>query len=221
MTMLEMNELLLFSLGTFISLFSIVDPFMAAPMFVLLTRGQTDAVRRTTARKASTYVFWILTLFFISGSLILTFFGVSIDALRIAGGLMILSTAYGMLSRKDRLEPAETQEAAAKVEHHEDISFSPLAMPLLSGPGAIAVLIGMTSEAKNWSHYWAIWLVIALVSVSCYFVLRASDKIMARLGPTMVSAFTRIMGFILLGVGVQFVVNGLEPILTRIVLHAK
>jgi multiple antibiotic resistance protein len=209
------NDWLLFFVGTFISLFSIVDPLMAAPLFVTLTDGELPAEREKLARRASSYAFAILVLFFVTGSLILNFFQISIDALRIAGGLMILASAYGMLGQKESLDADEQKEATTK----EDVAFSPLAMPILSGPGAIAVIIGMTTNAGGFgTKYLLILLAILAVCISSYWTLCISDKIMQRLGSTMVKSFTRIMGFILLCIGVQFIVNGVVPILKH-VLH--
>ncbi len=214
---IDMNELLMLFIGTYISLFSIVDPLMAAPVFVTLTDGQTASQRDAVARRASLFSFAILSIFFITGSLILNFFQISIDALRIAGGLMILSSAYGMINKQATLNADEEQEAQRKAVSHDDVAFSPLAMPILSGPGAIAVIIGMTTNANgSWLNYLVIVLAILAVSFSSYLVLRISDTMMQRMGPTVVKAFTRIMGFILLCVGVQFIVNGITPVLTRI-----
>lgn len=191
---------------------------MAAPLFVTLTDGETPKQREFLARRSSAYAFIILSLFFVTGSLVLNFFQISIDALRIAGGLMILSTAYGMVNKKESLRPDEEQEARVKVTTHEDIAFSPLAMPILSGPGAIAVIIGMTTNAGGFGiKYLLILFAILAVCVSSYITMRISDKIMHKMGPTMVRSFTRIMGFILLCIGVQFMVNGVVPILTHVI----
>lgn len=217
----DLNELFLFFIGTFVSLFSIVDPPMAAPLFVTLTDGHTPEERNQVARRASLFSFAILGIFFVTGSLILNFFQISIDALRIAGGLMILSSAYGMLNKKDSLDETEEKEAKKKANRHDDIAFSPLAMPILSGPGAIAVIIGMTTNTGgSVPKYLVILLAIMAVCFSGYVTMRVSDKIMNRMGPTIVKAFTRIMGFILLCVGVQFLVNGISPILFT-ALHGK
>lgn len=215
------QELFMFFIGTFISLFSIVDPPMAAPLFVTLTDGLTPTERNQVARRASLFSFAILGIFFITGSLILNFFQISIDALRIAGGLMILSSAYGMLNKPETLDETEEKEARKKAKKHDDIAFSPLAMPILSGPGAIAVIIGMTANAGgSISKYIVILLAIMAVCFSSYITMRISDTIMNRMGPTIVKSFTRIMGFILLCVGVQFMVNGISPLLS-IALHGK
>jgi multiple antibiotic resistance protein len=209
----EFNELLLFFVGAFVSLFSMVDPPMAAPVFVTLTQGMTSVEQKRLAWRASICVLAILLVFFAAGSLILNFFGISIDALRIAGGLMILNNAAGMLQQKSKLDAQEEREA----EQRDDLAFSPLAMPLLSGPGSIAALIGMTADAKDWLHYGAIFLVIVLVALSCYWCLRISTKLVQKVGETTLKSFTKIMGFILLCVGVQYLVNGIKPILTTII----
>jgi multiple antibiotic resistance protein len=218
---INLNDMFMLFIGTYISLFSIVDPLMAAPVFVTLTDGQTPAQRNAVAQRASMFSFAILSIFFITGSLILNFFQISIDALRIAGGLMILSSAYGMINKQASLNADEEEEAKIKAITHDDIAFSPLAMPILSGPGAIAVIIGMTTNANgSWLNYLVIVVAILAVSFSSYLVLRISDTLMQRMGPTIVKAFTRIMGFILLCVGVQFIVNGVSPVLAR-AMHLK
>jgi len=189
---------------------------MAAPVFLSLTGDLTTKEKADLAWRASLNVMGVLLAFFIAGELILGFFGISIDALRIAGGLMILNSGYNMLNKKERLNEEEQAEASQK----EDLAFSPLAMPLMSGPGSIAVLIGMATEAKDWPHYVIIALVILTVSLTCFAVLSASGPLVARLGETLMKSFVRIMGFILVGVGVQFMVNGIQPILINILIQA-
>ena len=203
------NELLLFFVGSFVSLFSIVDPLLAVPVFASLTQKYSAKQKKETAKKATLYVFWILVIFFIAGGLILKFFGISLEGLRIAGGLMIIGSAIEMLQKKDKLLPAEQQES----EEKDDIAFAPLAMPILSGPGAIAVMIGMTTDAKTVFHYGIILIIICLVAFSCYIFLILAHVIAHKMGTTMMKSFTRIMGFLLLCVGVQYIVNGVMPLL--------
>ena len=203
------NEFFLFFIGSFVSLFSIVDPMVAVPVFVSLTEKYSSRKRVQIAKEASFYVLWVLLVFFITGGLILKFFGISLEGLRIAGGLMIIATAIEMLQKKERLLPQEQEES----EEKEDIAFSPLAMPILSGPGSIAVIIGMTTDAKSFLHYLVIFLVICLVALSCYIFLRLAHLILQKLGSTIMRSFNRIMGFILLCVGVQYIVNGVMPLL--------
>ncbi len=206
------NELLLFFIGSFVSLFSIVDPLLAVPVFASLTQKYTAKQKIETAKRASLYVFGILIVFFIAGGLILKFFGISLEGLRIAGGLMIIGSAIEMLQKKDRLLPQEQQES----EEKDDIAFSPLAMPILSGPGAIAVMIGMTTDAKTFLHYIVIMIIICLVAFSCYIFLILAHAIAHKMGNTMMKSFTRIMGFMLLCIGVQYIVNGIMPLLKTV-----
>jgi multiple antibiotic resistance protein len=206
-------ELASFTVGSFVSLFSMVDPPMAAPVFVSLTQGMPHHEQKKLARRVAVFVFCILLVFFVAGSLILGFFGISIDALRIGGGLMIMSNAVGMLNQPKRLDADDEREA----ELRDDIAFSPMAMPLLSGPGSIASLLNMALDAKDWLHYAAILLVLILIAFSCYWTLRLSSRLVRAVGETTLKSFTRIMGFILLCVGVQYLVNGVTPIFTKIV----
>lgn len=204
-----MNEFFLFFIGSFISLFSIVDPMLAVPVFVSLTEKYSAKKRIQIAKDASLYVLGILLVFFIAGGLILRFFGISIEGIRIAGGLMIMATAAEMLQKKERLLPQEQQES----EEKEDTAFSPLAMPILSGPGSIAVIIGLTSDARIIQHYLIILLVILLVTLICYIFLSLAHIIAQKMGTTMMKSFNRIMGFILLCIGVQYIVNGVMPLI--------
>jgi len=206
------NEFLLFFVGSFVSLFSIVDPLLAVPVFVSLTEKYTPQKRIAIAKQASIYAFGIMLLFFIAGGVILTFFGISLEGLRIAGGLMIIGSAIEMLQKKEKLLPKEQTES----EEKDDIAFSPLAMPLLSGPGSIAVIIGMTTDAKSWLHYPVILLTIILVAILCYAFLRLAPFISQKMSATTISSFNRIMGFILLCIGVQYIVNGVMPLLKTV-----
>ena len=204
-----MQDIFLFFIGSFVSLFSIVDPLLAVPVFVSLTEKYSSQKRIEIANQASLYVLGTLLVFFIAGGLILKFFGISLEGLRIAGGLMIITSAIEMLQKKERLLPQEQQESEVK----DDIAFSPLAMPILSGPGAIAVIIGMTTDAKSFLHYVAILLTIILVAFFSYVFLRLAHTISQKMGDTMMKSFNRIMGFILLCIGVQYIVNGVMPLL--------
>ena len=204
-----MQEISLFFIGSFVSLFSIVDPLLAVPVFASLTEKYSFEKRKEIAGLASVYALGVMLVFFIAGGLILKFFGISIEGIRIAGGLMIIGSAIDMIQKKERLLPKEQEESEVK----NDLAFSPLAMPLLSGPGSIAVIIGMTSDAKTFSHYMVILLVIFLVAFLCFIFLRLAPFISQKMGSTAMSSFNRIMGFILLCIGVQYIVNGVMPLL--------
>jgi multiple antibiotic resistance protein len=159
----------------------------------------------------------ILVSFLIGGSFIMKFFGISLPGLRIAGGILLTGIGMGMLSaaRVDPNAEAEQREAARR---KLDISFSPLAMPMLSGPGSIAVTLGFSSLATTWLDYLAIIAGIVTVALLTYAVLRVSGRLVGFIGPVGVNAMTKIMGFLIMSIGVQFVVNGVLGIATDPVL---
>ena len=200
-------------LGTFIGLLPVINPLAAAPTFLAITEGDSDERRREQARKGSFYMVGILGCTLIGGTFIMNFFGISIPGIRIAGGILMTGIGMGMLSthRGDSAEEAAEREAARrKVE----ISFSPLAMPMLSGPGSIAVTLGFTSLATGWLDYVAIIAGIVTVALITYTVLRVSGRLVGLIGPVGVNAMTKIMGFLIMSMGVQFVVNGILAIAT-------
>ena len=200
-------------LGTLIGLLPIINPLSAGPTFLAITEGDSEARRREQALKGSFYMVAILVSFLIGGTFIMNFFGISIPGLRIAGGILLTGIGMGMLAtKKASLDTdAEQQEAARR---KVDISFSPLAMPMLSGPGSIAVTLGFTSLATNWFDYVAIIAGIVTVALITYTVLRLSSRLVGLIGPVGVNAMTKIMGFLIMSMGVQFVVNGVLAIAT-------
>jgi multiple antibiotic resistance protein len=200
-------------LGTFIGLLPIINPLAAAPTFLAITEGDSAARRREQARKGCFYMVGILVSFLIGGTFIMNFFGISIPGLRIAGGILMAGIGMDMLAtRKDAAKPDDEEREAARKK--VDISFSPLAMPMLSGPGSIAVTLGFTSLATTWTDYIAIIAGIISVAVLTYLVLRLSGRIVGLIGPVGVNAMTKIMGFLIMCIGVQFVVNGVLNIAT-------
>lgn len=201
-------EIVSYVLSTLAALIPIVNPFATAPMLVSMTGSLTDAERLDVIRRACLYVFFILAAFLVAGGLIMQFLGISIPGLRIAGGLVISVVGFGMLFSA----PTGSRSADAERSPQRDIAFTPLAMPSLAGPGSIAVVIGMSTTAQAGDSVIArhvlIAVGIALTAVFCYFVLRSATSLARLLGPSGVSAMTGIMGFLLVCIGVQFVING-------------
>ena len=200
-------------LGTVIGLLPIINPLAAAPTFLAITEGDDAQRRREQARKGCFYMVAILLSTLIGGTVIMKFFGISIPGLRIAGGILMGKIGLGMLEsqKPDAIEVLDEHEAARQ---KMDISFSPLAMPMLSGPGSIAVTIGFTSLATGWVDYVAITVGIVFVAVLTYIVLLLSGKMAGLIGPVGLNAMTKIMGFLIMCIGIQFVVNGLLAIAT-------
>lgn len=211
--MSNVNHLWAIFLGTVIGLLPIINPLAAAPTFLAITEGDDDERRRDQARKGCLYMVMILVSTLIGGTVIMSFFGISIPGLRIAGGILMTGIGMSMLAPQkiDQQEIIEEHEAARR---KIDISFSPLAMPMLSGPGSIAVTIGFTSLATGWIDYVAIITGIVCVALVTYVVLRLSGKMAGLIGPVGVNAMTKIMGFLIMCIGVQFVVNGVLAIAT-------
>lgn len=216
MEWLQIKDLGLYTTGmfgllvaSFSSIFSIANPIAAMPVFLSLTREDTDEYRAQQAQKASFYAFVVLVVFLFAGTYILSFFGISLPGIRIAGGLMIMRSAYSMLSPEEsgkKLTRKDRVEAMGK----EDISFSPLAMPLLSGPGSIAVVISLASQANDFVDFLVITGAILLVAIACFLILRISPWAVRYIGSTGMNVMTRMMGFIALAIGVQFIINGVS-----------
>jgi len=195
--------------ASFTSLFSVANPTAVMPLFISLTETYSDEERRSTARWTSIYMFLILIIFLLSGTIILSFFGISIAGIRIAGGLIIMRAAYSMLN-PDKTGRKLTEEDEIDARNKNDISFSPLAMPMLSGPGSIAVVIGFASQATTMADYIIHGVSISLVVLIAYGVLRLSPMIMRHMGTIGMNIMTRMMGFIALAISVQFILSGIS-----------
>ncbi len=189
------------------SLFSVLNPLGAIPVFLSLTADYTPEERNKTSLMTSIYIILILMSFFWAGTYILGFFGVSIAALRGAGGLVIMMSGFALLSgnmTKRRVGEKVREEAMEK----EDISFTPLAMPIISGPGSISLLIGYFSDYPDLNKKLIIASVIIIVGIIIYVVLRFSPVLFKLLGQSGLKAVARIMGFIVLAIGIEYIVSG-------------
>ncbi len=195
--------------ASFTSLFSVVNPLAAMPVFLSLTNRFEAEERSRTAKWASIYMFGVLILFLLIGTFVLSFFGISLPGIRIAGGLIIMRAGYAMLNPEDPGKKLTDEDEAAAMEK-EDISFSPLALPLLSGPGSIAVVIGFASQATSISDYVVNGISILLVVVVSYILLRLAPISVKYIGQTGLNVMTRLMGFIVLAISVQFILSGIS-----------
>ena len=164
-----------------------------------------NSERNLTAMKTAMYVFGILVVFMFFGRFVLNFFGISLPVLKIAGGLIVAHTAWGMVTASGRMTPAETDEAAGKA----DISLTPMAMPILSGPGSIGVVMGLAATANGMTTYLGIVIGIAALALSVFLFLRLGGPLVAKLGPGAVAGITRIFGFLIFAVAVQLVWDGI------------
>jgi multiple antibiotic resistance protein len=200
-------------LGTVIALLPMINPLAAAPTFLAITEGDSLERRLEQLRHACFYMVALLVSFLLGGTFIMSFFGISIPGLRIAGGLLVAGIGSTMLMSPGR-DPKRSDPAEEEARAKRDVSFSPLAMPMLSGPGSIAVTIGFTSLATHWLDYVAITLGIMLVAGITYGTLRLSERVVRVIGVNGMNAMSKVMGFLILCIGIQFVVNGVLGIAT-------
>ena len=199
-----MQQLLAEVIATFLALLPIANPIGAVPLFYSLTALDSKPYRQKQARQTSVNVICVLIIFFLAGRLILEFFDLSLGVLRIAGGLLIAQTAWEMVTVRPRLTPPEREEVAEK----EDISFTPMAVPMLSGPGAIGVVMGLSAKSSHLLDHLGALIGILLLGGMIYFCLSVGDRVMARLGKSGVGAFNRVLGFFILAIAVQFIAEG-------------
>ena len=192
------------ALATFLALFPIVDPFGGIPVFFAMTSTWTASERRNTALKTGMWVCLILVTFLFFGRFVLHFFGISLPVLKIAGGLIVANTAWGMVTSTARISPAESHEAESK----DDISLTPLAMPLLSGPGSIGVVMALAAHVDNAAAYLGMIIGIAAIGFSVVLFLWMGGPLQRRLGPGALGAINKIFGFLILAIAVQLVWNG-------------
>ncbi|HEY4905313.1 MAG TPA: MarC family protein [Candidatus Sulfotelmatobacter sp.] len=190
---------------TFLALFPIVDPFGGVPIFFTLTSSWDSRDRSRTAWKTGMWVFIILVTFLFFGRFVLYFFGISLPVLKIAGGLIVANTAWGMVTSTARITPAESHEAEVK----EDISLTPLAMPLMSGPGAIGVVMALAAHIDSKASYLGMIIGIGGIALSVALFFWLGGPLVRRLGPSAVGAINKIFGFLILAIAVQLVWNGI------------
>jgi len=190
------------------ALLPITNPLGALAAYAGLTGSFTPAEVRRQATMTAVYVFAILAVFALLGSLVLEAFGISLGALQIAGGLVVAHSGFGMIVPREGFTAAEKDHAATK----EDVSFSPMALPLVAGPGAIGVVIALSARHPGIAERGAIVVAVAVLAVVIGLLLRFGTPLVARLGPTGIGALTRIIGFLILAIGVELVVHGVQAV---------
>ena len=146
----------------------------------------------------------MLAVFFLVGRLVLGFFGISLPVLRIAGGLIVGHTAWEMVTARTRITTSENKAAVDQ----EDVSFTPMAVPMISGPGAIGVVIGLSTKATQWSDYVGCVLGIIGFGIVLYLFLVLGEPLIERFGETGMGALNRILGFFILAIAVQLIADG-------------
>ncbi|MDT8357211.1 MAG: NAAT family transporter [Methanomicrobiaceae archaeon] len=213
------GDLLSFILLSFSSLFIIVNPLGATLFFVSLTEEVSREDRATMAKEACIIAAAILLLFAIAGTYILLLFGITLEAFRIAGGILLFGIGMEMVYAR----PSRTKMTATEKYEGidaESIAVMPLAIPIISGPGAIATTVVLTNEAFQY-HVFSFAIVILSIILTIgitYLLLRNSEKISERIGQREYRVINRLMGILLIAIAVQFVITGISiifPALTQ------
>lgn len=198
----------------FAALFVITNPFGNIGVFVSLTEGDSDSFKKQQAMKAAFYSFGLLFVFFVGGQYILNFFGITLDGIQIGGGLIIARIGFGLLAGQ-KSHPADSKEAKEAIEK-EDVSFCPLAMPIVAGPGGIAVVLTAANKMDLvLMDYVTITAAIAASCIVVWICFRESTWVAKLLGETGMTAITKIMGFIIICIAIQMVITGTHGVLSE------
>lgn len=204
---MDSGDYILYFVYVFSSIFVIVNPIEATMVYVTLTSGLTSLEKSHIYKRATLVAFTIAILFALAGDFVLNIFGITVDSLSVAGGILLFLVAIDMLRgvhQQKKVTEAEMKDA----NHREDISIFPLAMPLLTGPGAITTVVVLMGSAESIAHKAIVILGIALTFSVTLFVLKFSDYIDKVLGITGIMVLTRVMGLVLGAVAVNFVAVG-------------
>ena len=212
-----MEDLLPFALLCFTSFFTLTNPLGTMPVFLTMTNGMNYHERKAIVRRATIVSFITLMVFTFSGQFLFKFFGISSNGFRIAGGFIIFKIGFDMLQA--RYSNAKLKEEEVKT-YADDISITPLAIPMLCGPGAIANAIMLMDDASTLSLKGTLIGIIALVYFITFLILQASTRLVRILGETGNNVMMRLMGLILMVIAVECFVSGLKPILIDILREA-
>lgn len=199
--------------GTFVSLFVMVDPFAVIPLYLVLTERFTQKDAAKIRTQAILVALALVLAFALIGVTILNFFGISISALRIAGGLLLLKLGLEQVEGTfAKIDSAEEYESL----HRDNIAVVPLAMPMLAGPGALSTVVVNASRANNWVEYAFLIFTIVLVFLVSDLILRASRYFYKVLGKTGINLLGKIMGVLVVSIAIEFIITGLRDVFPKL-----
>ena len=201
----------------FAALFSVLNPIGTVPIFVGLTQDYTKKERARVAIWTGFNVFVILIISFFLGQYVLEFFGITITALRIAGGIIIASSGFGLLNGNFSKNKGINKKVQEDIENRNDIALTPLAMPMLAGPGSMSLLIAYYQEHHGTTADIAFsCLAIFVVSVLIYIILHSAHYLAKYLGASGIVAISRIVGFLTIAIGIQYIISSVLSIIRGI-----
>ena len=208
-----MNEVITFGILSFTSFFTLINPFGTMPIFMTMTAYLDKSNRTKTARKAAVVSFITIIVFAFSGQILFNFFGISVNSFRVVGGVIFFLMGMDMLQA--RLGKVKLKESEIKT-YVDDISVTPLAIPMICGPGAMTNAIVMMEDADSIEKKIALILGAFVVILCTYLILYSASKIIKTLGQTGINVMMRLMGLIVMVIAVEFFFTGLKPILIDI-----
>jgi MarC family membrane protein len=201
----------------FAALFSVLNPIGTVPIFVGLTQDYNKKERSRVALWTAVNVFIILIISFFIGQYVLEFFGITISALRIAGGIIIASSGFGLLNGKFKQNRGIDKKVQQDIENRTDIALTPLAMPMLAGPGSISLLIAYYQENHETAgEIISSCLAILIVSFVVFLILRSAHYLAKYLGASGIVAISRIIGFLTIAIGIQYIISSVLSIIRGI-----
>ena len=200
-----MSQLVSYALGTFVALFPITNPVGAVPIFYSLTANASKGQRLQQAKKVALNASTIMAFFFVTGQAILDFWGISLGVLQIAGGLLIARTAWTFAETyQSQPDTSSYNQAQAK-----DIALIPMAIPLISGPGAIGLVIGLAAQDPQWSNYLGGLLGIVMLGITLYLCLAWGELLVKVFGQGGIRVLSQVLGFFILAVSIQLLADGI------------
>ncbi|HTV72073.1 MAG TPA: MarC family protein [Rhizobiaceae bacterium] len=199
--------------NAFLTILVTIDPPGLAPLFLAVTRGMNREERRQVSVRASIIAFGVMALFAIAGAAILSIFGITLPAFRVAGGFLLFFIAFEMVfeRRQDRKE--KISDVAITKDHIHNIAAFPLAIPLIAGPGAISATVLLSGSFPTWAGQIALVAIILVCLALTYIVFVLAERIDRFLGQTGRSILTRLLGVILAALAVQFVADGIKALM--------
>lgn len=209
-----MEQLLPFAFMCLTSFFTLTNPLGTMPVFLSMTKGLDNNQRARIVRRATIISFIILILFTVGGQVLFTLFGISANGFRIAAGFIILKIGFDMLQAK--YSNTKLSDEEMKV-YADDISITPLSIPMLCGPGAIANGIVLMENANTWAMKITLLVSIALIYLLTFVILRFSTKLVPIIGETGNNVMMRLMGLILMVIAVECFISGLKPVMVDII----
>jgi multiple antibiotic resistance protein len=200
-------------LYVFAALFSVINPLGTVPVFVGLTQEESKKERNRTAFLTSLNVIVILIISFFAGTYLLQFFGISLNALRIAGGMIIVTSGFALLTGTfSKHKGMKNQRVKEDLEAREKFSLTPLAIPMLAGPGSISLLITFQQDYHSIKETLIVIIAVVALGISVLLILRSAYYITRLLGASGINAVSRIIGFIVIAIGVEYIASAVISI---------